>query len=70
MIELAEQVGMIEKESRLPGVSAVELPTGVIVRPAVIESVSQIDSETFGWKLADVRRARKLRKPSAQPRLD
>jgi predicted transcriptional regulator len=61
LAELAEQVGMIGPRE------LGTLPTGVVVGSAVIESVSQIDSETFGWKLADVRRARKLRKPSGHP---
>jgi len=61
LVELGEQVGMIEKDAQGG------LPRGVIVGSAVIESVSQIDSETFGWKIADVRRAKKLRKPSGHP---
>ena len=59
LVELGEQVGIIEKDALLP--------RGVIVGSAVIESVSQIDSETFGWKIADVRRAKKLRKPTGHP---
>jgi hypothetical protein len=66
MIELAEQVGMIE-----PGAL---LPTGVIVGSGVIEKVSQVDSRSTGsgqamyrWHLADVDRAKKLRKPRGHP---
>src|SRR5829696_3720092 len=58
MIELAEQVKMID-----PGAL---LPTGVIVGSAVIERVSQVDS-VYHWHLADVRRAKKLRRPSGHP---
>jgi predicted transcriptional regulator len=58
MIELAEQVGMIE-----PGAL---LPTGVIVGSAVIENVSQVDS-MYRWHLANVERAKKLRKPTGHP---
>jgi hypothetical protein len=71
MIELAAQVGMIE-----PG--AIErLPTGVIVGTAVIAKVepermtgSGDDGESesmFRWHLADVERARTLRKPTGRP---
>jgi hypothetical protein len=66
MIELAKQVGMIE-----PGAL---LPTGVIVGSAVIEKVSRVDSRSTGsgqamyrWHLADVDRAKKLRKPKGHP---
>jgi len=64
MLELAEQVGMIE-----PGTL---LPTGVIVGSAVIEKVSQVPSAGSGqamyrWHLADVARAKKLRKPRGHP---
>jgi hypothetical protein len=66
MIELAEQVKMIE-----PGTL---LPTGVIVGSAVIERVTQSDSRSTGsgqamyrWHLADVRRAKRLRKPQGHP---
>ena len=58
MIELAEQVGMIE-----PGAL---LPTGVIVGSAVIEGVSRVDG-FYRWHLADVERAKKLRKPARHP---
>ena len=58
MIELAEQVKMIE-----PGAL---LPTGVIVGSAVIERVSRVD-DVYHWRLADVQRARKLRKPTGHP---
>ena len=58
MIELAEQVKMIE-----PGAL---LPTGVIVGSAVIERVSLAD-EMYRWHLADVRRAKTLRKPTGHP---
>ena len=59
LAELWEQARWIE--------SGALLPTGVIVGSAVIEGVCQIDSETFGWKIVDVRRARKLRKPTGHP---
>ena len=58
MIELAEQVGLIEPDA--------VLPTGVIVGSAVIERVSQADA-IYRWHLADVRRARTLRKPLGRP---
>lgn len=58
MVELAEQVGMIAADA--------QLPTGVIVGSAVIESVSRVD-ETYRWHLVDVRRARRLRKPTGHP---
>jgi hypothetical protein len=60
MIELAEQVGMIE-----PGALAL-LPRGVIVGSAVIEKVSRVDS-MYRWHLADVERARTLRRPKGRP---
>src|SRR5688572_5536560 len=60
MIELAGQVGMIE-----PGALAL-LPRGVIVGSAVIEKVSRLDS-MYRWHLADVERARTLRKPTGRP---
>src|SRR5205823_5819287 len=66
LIELAEQVKMIE-----PGAF---LPTGVIVGSAVIEKVTplQITNNkeqitTWQWHLADVERAKKLRKPKGHP---
>ena len=58
MIELAEQVKLIE--------AGAILPTGVIVGSAVIESVSKPD-ELYRWHLADVRRAKKLLKPTGHP---
>ena len=58
MLELAEQVGMIEPDALLP--------TGVIVGSAVIEKVSHADG-FYHWHLADVVRARKLRKPKGHP---
>lgn len=58
MIELAAQVGMIDPEELLP--------TGVIVGSAVIEKVSRAD-EMYRWHLADVRRAKKFRRPNRQP---
>ena len=65
MIELAEQVKMIE-----PGEQG-GLPTGVIVGSAVIERVTPPDpgdaAALFRWHLVDVRRARKLRKPTGHP---
>ncbi|MDB5327488.1 MAG: hypothetical protein JWM57_3057 [Phycisphaerales bacterium] len=51
-----------------------ELPTGVIVGSAVIENVSRLESSEgegedamWQWHLADVRRAKRLRKPSGRP---
>ena len=69
MIELAEQVGMIE-----PGAL---LPTGVIVGSATIEKVTPLPLTTnnqqlttlFQWHLADVERAKKLRKAKNHPQL-
>src|SRR4051812_31297142 len=58
MIELAEQVGMIE--------AGALLPTGVIVGSAVIDRVSCVD-DVYRWHLADVERAKKLRKPRGHP---
>ena len=58
MLELAEQVGMIE-----PGAL---LPTGVIVGSAIIQKVSEIDT-MYRWHLAEVRRAKRLRKPMGHP---
>jgi predicted transcriptional regulator len=58
MMELAEQVGMIE-----PGA---ELPTGVIVGSAVIEKVTWSQG-IYRWHLAEVRRARGLRRPARRP---
>ena len=58
MLELAEQVGMIEPDALLP--------TGVIVGSAVIEKVSH-EGAFYHWHLADVVRARKLRKPKGHP---
>jgi predicted transcriptional regulator len=43
-----------------------QLPRGVIVGSAVIERVTQA-GEMYHWHLADVRRARKLRKPTGHP---
>ena len=60
MIELAEQVGMIS-----PGELA-GLPVGVIVGSAVIERVSRAD-EMYRWHLAEVERAKSLRKPRGHP---
>ena len=60
MLELAEQVGMIK-----PG-ELRELPTGVIVGSAVIAKVSQVGS-VHRWHLAEIRRAKKLRKPKLHP---
>ena len=66
MVELAEQVGMIEPDALLP--------TGVIVGSAVIEKVSPVDSRSAGsgqamyrWHLADVERAKRLRRPRGHP---
>ena len=67
MIELAEQVKMIE-----PDVQG-GLPTGVIVVSAVIErcvpllSINNHQSPLFAWHLADVQRAKRLRKPVGHP---
>ena len=62
MIELAEQVRMIEPEL----LRGALLPTGVIVGSAVIEKVTEADS-MYRWHLADVERAKKLRKPARHP---
>jgi hypothetical protein len=71
MIELAEQVGMIE-----PGTFAL-LPRGVIVGSAVIEKCVQLKHPhpnplpggegMYAWHLADVERAKTLRKPKGCP---
>src|SRR4051812_35944260 len=70
MIELAEQVKLIEPEL----LRGALLPTGVIVGSAVIERVSRVDDPStrlgravYRWHLADVRRAKTLRKPAGQP---
>jgi hypothetical protein len=44
-----------------------DLPTGVIVGSAVIERVARTDDGMYGWHLADVQRAGKLRKPRGHP---
>jgi hypothetical protein len=44
-----------------------ELPTGVIVGSAVIDRVSQRDDGMWQWHLAEVKRARRLRKPGGHP---
>jgi len=47
-----------------------ELPTGVIVGSAVIEKVTPGEANTAGfyhWHLADVQRAKTLRKPKGHP---
>ncbi len=49
-----------------------DLPTRVIVGSAVIEKVSRLESfggddGMFQWHLADVERAKKLRKPQLHP---
>ena len=61
MIELAEQIKLIP-----PGTV---LPRGVIVGSAVIEKVSRVDDggAMYRWHLAQVERARKLRKPAGHP---
>ena len=63
MIELAEQVKLIE--------AGAILPTGVIVGSAVIERVTPPDPSDAGalfhWHLADVKRAKKFRKPRGHP---
>ena len=60
LIEIAEQIKLIP-----PGT---ELPTGVIIGSAVIEKVSPSTSSGFyRWHLADVERAKKLRKPKKHP---
>ena len=61
LAELAQQVGMISDAE------LIALPRGVVVGSAIIESVSRIDDATFGWKLADVRRAKTLRMPQGHP---
>ena len=59
MIELAKQVKLIPADA--------ELPTGVIVGSAIIESVSQADDGVWRWHLADVERAKRFRKPKGRP---
>lgn len=59
MIELARQVKLIPEDT--------DLPTGVIVGSAVIESVSQHDDGMWRWHLAEVERAKDLRKPTRHP---
>src|SRR3954468_6055917 len=58
MVELAEQLGMIEPDALLP--------TGVIVGSAVIERGSK-NEQMFEWPLAEVERAKTLRKPEGHP---
>ena len=62
MIELAEGLRLWK-----PG----ELPTGVIVGSAVIARCAAVDGPAgkpmYGWHLADVRRAGRLRKPTHHP---
>ena len=60
MLELAEQIKLIPAD--LQG----GLPRGVIVGSAVVERVSPIDG-VYGWHLAQIERASKLRKPKHQP---
>jgi hypothetical protein len=67
MIELAETVKLIEPEL----LRGAMLPMGVIVGSAVIERVTPPDPSDTGallhWHLADVKRAKKFRKPKAHP---
>ena len=58
MIELAQQIKLIPPE--------LQLPTGVIVGSAVIAKVSRVD-DLYRWHLADVERAKRLRKPAGHP---
>ncbi len=58
MIELAKQVKLIPPDA--------DLATGVIVGTAVIERISQTHDGLWQWHLADVRRAKTLRKPRKQ----
>ena len=44
-----------------------DLPTGVIVGSAVIDHVTQHKDGLFQWHLADVQRAKRLRKPIGHP---
>ncbi len=44
-----------------------DLPTGVIVGSAVIGQVSPRDDGMFQWRLADVKRANRFRKPKGHP---
>ena len=71
MIELAEQVKLIEPDFDKPSRAVVMLPTGVIVGSAVIERVTPPDpgdaGALFRWHLADVKRAKKFRKPKGHP---
>ena len=60
LIEIAEQIKLIPPDSILP--------CGVIVGTAVIEKVSPSTSSGFyRWHLADIERAKKLRKPKKHP---
>ena len=43
------------------------LPTGAIVGSAVIERLTGRDDGLWQWHLADVRRAKRLRKPTGHP---
>lgn len=44
-----------------------DLPTGVIVGSAVITAVTRRHDGMYEWRLADVRRAKRLRKPRGRP---
>ena len=44
-----------------------DLPTGVVVGSAVIERVTRRDDGWYEWHLADVTRAKRLRRPTGHP---
>ena len=59
MLELAEAIKLFGPD--------VQLPTGVIVGSAVIERVSPREDGMWQWHLADIERAKRLRKPTGHP---
>jgi hypothetical protein len=59
MLELAEAIKLFGPD--------VQLPTGVIVGSAVIERVSPREDGMWQWHLADVERAKRLRRPTGHP---
>jgi hypothetical protein len=61
MLELAEAIKLFGPD--------VQLPTGVIVGSAVIERVSPREDGMWQWHLADVERAKRLRKPRGHPQV-
>ena len=59
MLELAEAIKLFGPD--------VQLPMGVIVGSAVIERVSPREDGMWQWHLADIERAKRLRKPTGHP---